>query len=137
MHLRSSRNDGRFSYFTDELFLLGCSAYALNRWLLKPHLHSEFLHSHFNDFWMIPCALPPVLWLHRRLGLRTHDRAPGLMEIGGHLFFWSLLFEWIGPRFMPHTTGDPLDCLAYLAGALLAIMWWHRERLVWRLHSTS
>jgi hypothetical protein len=117
-----------FLYLRDPLFLTGCAAYAVNRWLVKPHVYTGFFHSHFNDCWLIPCALPPILWLHRRLGLRFHDAPPQPSEITMHLIFWSLLFEWIGPRFVPHTTGDPLDALAYSAGALVAGLWWHRHR---------
>jgi hypothetical protein len=116
----------RFHYLRDRLFLLGCAAYAINRWLVKPHVHSGFFHSYFNDCWLIPCALPPVLWLHRRLGLRSHDAPPQLTEIISHLIFWSLLFEWIGPKFVPHAVGDPLDALAYAVGAVVAGLWWRR-----------
>ena len=108
--------------------MLGCGVYACNRWLLKPHVPSRFLHSYFNDCWLIPCALPPVLWLHRRLGLRAHDGPPETSEIALHVVFWSLLFEWIGPRLVPHATGDPLDVLAYVAGAVAAGLWWQRHR---------
>jgi hypothetical protein len=118
----------RFLYLRDPLFLTGCAAYAVNRWLVKPHVHTGLFHSHFNDLWLIPCALPPILWLHRRLDLRSHDNEPQISEIIPHLIFWSALFEWIGPKFVPHTTGDPLDMLAYAVGALLAGLWWHRER---------
>ena len=119
-----------FAYLRDPLFLVGCAAYGINRWLIKPHVHTGFMHSHFNDCWLIPCALPPILWLHRRLGLRRHDGPPQLGEIALHLVFWSLLFEWIGPKLVPHSTGDPLDVLAYAAGAAVAALWWHRPR--WR-----
>jgi hypothetical protein len=114
----------RFLYWRDPLFLIGCTAYALNRWLLKPHLASRFLHGYFNDLWLIPCALPPLLWLHRRLGLRANDDFPRLSEIALHFAFWSFLFEYLGPKFMPHTVGDPLDVLAYAAGAIVAAIWW-------------
>jgi NhaP-type Na+/H+ or K+/H+ antiporter len=119
---------GRFLYLRDPLFLVGCGAYVINRWLVKPHVHTGFLHSHFNDLWLIPCALPPVLWLHRRLNLRTHDQPPQLSEIIPHLLFWSVLFEWIGPKVVSHTTADPLDALAYLFGAIVACLWWQRDR---------
>ncbi len=119
-----------FRYLRDPLFVAGCAAYALNRWLIKPHLPGGFLHSHFNDLLLIPCALPPILWLHRQLGLRAHDQSPTGWEIALHVSFWSALFEWIGPRFISHTTADPWDVVAYLAGALLAGVWWQRER--WR-----
>lgn len=122
----------RFHYLRDPLFLLGCAAYVINRWLIKPHFHHGLFHSQFNDVWLIPCALPPVLWLHRRLGLRTNDAPPRLSEIAGHLIFWSFLFEWIGPKLVAHTTGDPADVLAYAIGATLAGLWWHRERLLAR-----
>jgi len=118
----------RFLYLRDPLFLIGCTAYAMNRWLVKPHVHSGFLHSHFNDCWLIPCALPLVLWIHRRLGLRSHDDPPRFSEISFHLVFWSILFEWIGPKWVPHTTGDLLDVIAYAAGAFLAMLWWQRGR---------
>jgi hypothetical protein len=112
----------------DGLFLLGCAAYLVNRWLVKPHFHGGIFHSQFNDFWLIPCALPPILWLHRQLGLRTHDAAPRLTEIVCHLAFWSALFEWIGPKFVAHTTGDFADVIAYTVGAIFAALWWNRER---------
>ena len=51
----------RFRYLRDPLFLFGCAVYTLNRWLLKSHLPNEFLHSHFNDLWLILCALSPIL----------------------------------------------------------------------------
>jgi hypothetical protein len=121
---------GRFRYLRDPLFLMGCGLYAVNRWLLKPHFSGGFLHSHFNDLWLIPCALPPILWLHRQLGLRSHDHPPQSLEIVCHLIFWSVLFEWIGPHFVAYTTGDPLDVMAYTLGAIFGGLWWQRDRCV-------
>lgn len=118
----------RFYYFRDPLFLAGCGMYGVNRWLVKPYVHTGFFHSYFNDLWLIPCALPLILWLHRQLGLRTHDRPPQFSEILPHLLFWSALFEWLGPKFVLHSTGDPLDVLVYAIGATLAGFWWQRER---------
>src|ERR1043165_1488045 len=123
----------RFRYCRDPLFFVGCVAYAINRWLLKPHTSNGFFHGYFNDLWLIPCALPPILWLHRRLGLRRNDNHPQISEISLHLIFWSVLFEYIGPKFMPHTVGDPLDVLAYTVGALVAGTWWNRQRFVSRV----
>ena len=117
-----------FRYLRDPLFVIGCIAYIANRWLIKPHLPSVFFHSYFNDFWLIPCALPPILWLHRALGVRTHDDAPRISEILPHLIFWSVLFEWLGPKFLPRVIGDPNDVFAYVLGAVLATLWWYRER---------
>jgi len=68
-----------------------------------------------------------VLLLHRLLGLRNHDRPPTIVEILAHWLGWSILFEFICPRFMPHTTGDPWDVAAYAVGAMVAWLWWRRE----------
>lgn len=111
-------------------FLLGCAAFAANRWLVVPRLvGGGFLRSHFNDLWMVPCVLPPLLWLYRRLGLRAHDAPPAVSEILFHLVFWSLFCEWLGPVLVPRSTGDPWDVLAYAVGALFAGLWWQRGTL--------
>jgi hypothetical protein len=117
-----------FPYMRDPLFLVGCAAYALNRFVVKHYVHTGFFHDHFNDCWLIPCALPPVLWLHQKLGLRPRDAAPQISEIIPHLIFWSLLFEWIGPKLVRGTTADPMDVVAYCVGAFIAAVWWNRER---------
>jgi len=119
----------RFAYLRDRLFLWSCAGYALNRWLLKPHFHSRFLHDHFNDVLLMPCALPVLLLLHRKLGLRTHDDAPTLGEITLNLAVWSILFEVIGPRIMPWTVGDFRDVVSYVVGGIAAGLWWHRSAL--------
>ncbi|MDB6065068.1 MAG: Methyltransferase type 12 [Pedosphaera sp.] len=126
----------RFGYLRDPLFLLCCCCYALNRWWIKPHFHSAFFHNWFNDLLLIPCALPPLLLVHDRLGLRARNTPPSALEIAGHLIGWSVLFEVIGPHIM-RTTGDPWDVVAYATGALPAWLWWrwfhraeHRERSV-------
>ncbi|MDB6116252.1 MAG: hypothetical protein JWO08_33 [Verrucomicrobiaceae bacterium] len=120
----------RFRYWTNAPFLLGCCAYVINRWLVVPHVGPGFLRSHFDDLWLIPCALPPLLWLHRQCGLRSHDQAPQPGEIIGHLIFWSLLLEGIGPRFVHPSTGDAWDVGSYAAGALASGLWWHRQRFM-------
>ena len=128
----------RFHYFRDALFLTSCLAYGINRFFIKPQALPGFMMFHFNDLWLIPCALPPVLWLHRRLGLRSQDVPPQPGEIAVHLVFWSLLFEWIIPT-ITHTSGDSADVVAYAVGAVIAGLWWNRSR--WfaassvRLHS--
>lgn len=116
----------RFGYLRDPLFVAACALYAVNRWLIKPQVDVSLFHNWFNDALLIPCALPVVLFLHRRFGLRPHDRPPGSGEIAAHLAGWALLFEFVGPLLMRHTTGDPWDVLAYVVGGLLSWMWWWR-----------
>jgi hypothetical protein len=97
--------------------------YLLNQFFLKTHFSWGFLHSYFNDFLLIPAALPLLLWLQSRLQLREHDPFPTPSEIVFHLLIWSLLFEVIAPHLI-RTTGDPWDVVAYAGGGLLAWMVW-------------
>jgi hypothetical protein len=117
-----------FRYALDPLCLACCVLYAGNRWLVKPHVTSVFLHGYFNDMLLIPCALPFILWFQRKLKLRQHDHAPDAVDIIFHLLIWSVLFEWIGPHIM-NVTGDPWDVVAYTVGAVVAWAWWNRRRL--------
>jgi len=121
----------RFRYLGDPLFILSCALYVLNRYWLKAQFHTPLLHGQFNDLLLIPCALPPLLLLHRWMGLRAHDDLPTAGEVAGHLLVWSVLFEWIGPHLMQGKTGDPLDVVAYAAGGMLAWLWWRRSQ--WRM----
>ena len=121
-----------FRYLRDGLFIVTCSLYAVNRWIVKPRVHSAFLHDHFNDLLLIPCALPPLLLLQRWLRLRLHDQPPSSGEITLYLVVWSILFEVIGPHIMPGAVGDPWDVVAYVAGGVFAGIWWHRRRLLHR-----
>jgi hypothetical protein len=119
-----------FLYLRDGLFLLSCALYAINRWALKPHLHSAFLHDHFNDLLLIPCALPVLLFMQRALGWRTHDKPPTPGEITLYLVVWSVLFEVIGPHLFRHAVGDPWDAVSYVVGGILAGFWWQRVRIL-------
>ncbi|MEZ5287436.1 MAG: hypothetical protein R2712_22075 [Vicinamibacterales bacterium] len=117
-----------FVFYRDPAFWIGCTAYSANRWALKIAVPSLFLRNHFNDLWLIPCALPLVLWLHERLGWRAAG-APRPAEIVAHLAGWSVLFEWVGPRYLPWATGDAWDVVWYAAGGVAAWIWWrHRHR---------
>ena len=114
-----------YSFLRDPLWWIGCALYALNRWWLKGHVHSAFLHGYFDDLFLIPCALPPLLRVHELLHVRQAGQPPTAGEIVFHLVIWSVLFEVIGPHIMK-TTGDPLDVLVYIVGGLFAGWWWRR-----------
>jgi len=118
------RSKARFRYALDPLCLAACALYAANRWMVKPFAASSFFHGQFNDMLLIPAALPFILWLQRRCGLRNHDAPPTVGEVTSHLVVWALLVEFIGPRWLHHGIGDPLDCLAYSLGALVACTMW-------------
>jgi hypothetical protein len=117
-----------FGYLRDRLFLTSVALYAANRWALKPALPAgeTFFRGHFNDLLVIPCALPPLLLLHRRLGLRRDDGPPRADEVALHLLVWSIFFEALAPLFVASAKGDPLDVVAYCAGGLASWLYWNR-----------
>jgi hypothetical protein len=116
----------RFGYVRDPLCLLACASYAANRWMLRPlgWASGPFMRGHFNDTLFIPAALPLMLWLHRKLGLRTDDTPPSWREIGLHFALWSIAAEAIAPLFIKRATGDWLDVAAYAAGAIVSGCVW-------------
>ena len=115
----------RFAYGFDPLCLLACACYAANRWLVPPTFKGVFLHGYFSDTLFIPAALPLILWLQRRLGLRRTDVRPLWSEIFMHVAVWSVAAEAVAPHLFARATGDPWDVVAYTGGALVAGLVWH------------
>lgn len=114
----------RFRYGLDPLCLLACSLYAACRWLIRPHTTAVFWHGYSTDYLLIPAALPLLLWVYRRLGLRANDAWPTWGEIGLSLVVWSAAAEGLAPFLFKSATGDWWDVLAYAVGAILAGAWW-------------
>lgn len=117
----------RFRYARDPLCYVACTCYALNRWCLPAALKGPFLRNHFSDTLLIPAALPLVLWVQRRLGLRTVDTPPTWNEILLHFVVWSIAAEVVGPHLFSRATGDVWDVAAYAAGGLIAGVFWQRS----------
>jgi hypothetical protein len=119
-------------YLADPLCWSGIAVYLLNRLFLRMgYLHGNaFFRGHLCDLLLLPCALPPLLFVYRCLGLRVHDRPPTWLEIGLHLTGWSLFFEWIGPVYLHRGTADLWDVVAYTTGAGIAGLVWMRGRRV-------
>ena len=115
-----------FRYCLDPLCLAAAAAYAANRWLVPLALKGAFLRGHFADLLLIPAALPLLLWVQRRLGLRGHDARPDSREVWLHVAVWAITAEAVAPWLFGRATGDPWDVAAYAGGAVLA-------QLVWKL----
>jgi hypothetical protein len=116
-----------FRYWRDPVCVLACALYVVNRWFVPGDLKGRFLDNHFNDLLLIPAALPLYLWLLRRLGLRSSDAVPGWDEILVNLVIWTVAAEILAPIVWEWATGDLLDALAYLAGAVIAGLWWRNR----------
>ena len=114
----------RFGYFRDPVCLVACALYVFNRVWWRGDFGGLFFTGYFNDLLLIPAALPLVLWLQRRLGVRAVDSPPRWREIALHLLVWSVTAEGIMPQLTARATGDWYDVLAYSVGASLAGYWW-------------
>ena len=116
-----------FLYLRDRVFITCVALYAANRWLVKPSLPSGevFFRGYFNDLLVVPCALPPLLYLHRRLSLRRTDAPPGAGEIALHLLVWSVFFEILAPHLVSSARADAWDVIAYCAGGLGCWLIWN------------
>lgn len=119
----------RFRYLRDPLFQLAVVLYLANRWWWQPQFGGFFLNGYFNDLLLIPAALPPILWLHSRLGWRQHSGPPSSLEILGHLALWTVLAEVFGPHLKASSVADWADVAAYGIGALAAFLIWHRRSI--------
>ena len=100
-------------------------AYATNRWFIAPRVGIPFLHHHFGDLLLVPAALPWVLWIQERTGLRTQAGIPRWSEILLHLAVWSVVCEFVAPRFAGIGVADVWDVLAYAVGAVVAGLLWN------------
>ena len=126
----SGRLAVKFRYGRDPLCWGCCLLYAVNSLGRDYWGWSGFSASYLNDFLLIPCALPLILWVHRYWGWRPVSAPPTIAETGGHLLVWSLVAEGWGPTWFAGAVRDPWDLLAYSLGAAAAMVWWHRDR--WR-----
>lgn len=114
----------KYGYARDPVCLIACALYAANRWCMPIALKGPFLRNHFADLLLIPAALPLILWVQRRLRLRTTDTPPDWREVLMHLAVWPIAAEVVGPHLFSHATGDILDVVAYIAGAVVATVLW-------------
>lgn len=116
-----------FAYLRDPLFLICFSGYWLNRALECYGIRHPIVSSYFNDLICVGFWIPPMIWAHRRLGIRDHDAVPMAHEIAIPLVIFGLIFEVLLP-ITPGWTGiaiaDPYDILCYAMGGLIAAMFW-------------
>lgn len=116
----------RFRYARDPVCVAACACYAVNRWLVPLALKGVFLRSYFADTLLIPAALPLLLWVQHKLGLRPANARPAWGEIFLHAAVWSVAAELVAPHLFSRAHGDPWDIAAYAGGALLSGLIWQQ-----------
>jgi len=125
----------KFNYLLDPIFIIALSAYIFNKLfiLLKLPFLSSFHLYYLNDFFLVPCCLPLLLFVVHKLGHRD-CAPPTFFEIAIVLIIWSFLFEFFGPNYLQWGTKDILDVVVYWCGGIIAWFFWNR-RNIWILRS--
>jgi hypothetical protein len=129
----------KFGYWRDPLFLGSLGLYAVNRGLIKPHLHhySPLFHGHLDDTLTAPVALPLFLFAYRLLRLRPDDAPPRWWEVALHLGVWEAFFKWFGPLRLHRGAFDPVDMVCIALGGGLAWLFWQRQALARRFRIST
>lgn len=127
----SSTSRGVFRFWRDPVCVGAWVLYLLNRFVLVSHFGQQipFLFEHGDDLLFLPAALPPFLWARERLRLRGPQGAPTWREIIVITALCSIVFEWLGPKFLGHSVGDWNDVAAYWVGALWAGTIWNWRKI--------
>lgn len=126
------KRESRFRYLKDRLFLASVILYFLNRCIVKPLTIGkiDFFHCYLNDLICIPFWIPIVLFLTRKIRLRTHDDPPDFYELSFFLLLWSYCFEVSGPlygAYLNYPVADPWDIAYYAFGCVIAGLYWNFE----------
>jgi hypothetical protein len=101
---------------------------------MKPYFSNWFSRDYLNDVICIPFWVPIMLFMMKKIRLRSTDVPPTASEILIPLIIWSWVFEaWLPftKTFKHLATSDYLDIFSYTVGAFFAaIFWkiWYRER---------
>jgi hypothetical protein len=117
----------RFRYLADPCCVICLIIYPINRFYLKPHhIGGWFTHGYLNDVICLPLFVPMILYFEHLIGLRPHYLFPALWEILQNFLAFTLVFQVITPRFPKTfiTAGDPKDIIAYVAGGMIAGVYW-------------
>jgi len=100
-------------------FISLCLLYIINKFLGTPLATTSFLYiflkNHLNDFLYMPIVLTICLAVVRWVKSLSNY----LLNLGmiiGMTVFSSVVFEWIGPSYFVHTTGDWIDVVMYVLG---------------------
>lgn len=123
----------RFAYLRDPLFVACFVVYWVHGALANHGMSTPLLRGYLNDVLCVPFWLPMMLWVARKLRIRSHDHSPDAVEIVVPLVVWSIVFEVVPLQEIWHVpaAADPFDVLAYCLGAMIAVAFWrwhYRER---------
>ena len=85
-------------------------------------LENAFLNNYLNDLLCLPLVLGAAIFFQRNIVLRQPAYALSKWQIGVIVIYFSVMFEWVFPQFMPRYTADFFDVICYgLGGGLFWI----------------
>jgi len=101
------------------IFIGLCIFYLINRFIEISFDTDSFFHiflkNHLNDFLYMPIALTICLATVRWIK-SLPNYLLNLGMITGMTVFSSVVFEYIGPSYFAHATGDWIDVVMYVLG---------------------
>lgn len=114
----------KYKFIRDYFFLISLIIYGLNYVSIKFGIYTNyFMQCYFNDIFLVPVALPVVLYIVKLLKYRG-SYYPTLSEILTCLIIWSVFFEYIGPKYLNKGIADVYDVIAYFIGAVVSFIVW-------------
>ncbi len=127
----NSGSRGVYHFWRDPVCVGSWALYLLNRFFLVRHFGQQipFLPEHGDDVLFLPAALPPFLGARQKLRLRGPKGAPTWREIVVITTLCSIIFEWLGPKYIGYSVGDWGDVAAYWTGALVAGTLWNWRKI--------
>jgi len=130
--LTSSISISMYRFYKDTLFISAVIIYSVNRFLYRYCSFSfSFTRNYLSDVLLIPCTLPPILFLIGKAGYRSKDKPANFIEIFICLFIWSISFEVIAPL-LTYGISDYRDIICYWIGGIISGFIWQRQDV---LHS--
>lgn len=119
-----------FTYLTDPIFILCLFLYLINKFLIiQFHNLNIFFLCYYNDILLIPCCLPPLLFVMYKIELRRNHFPPTVIEVIVPLVIWTLSFEIIAPFYFKKGTSDIGDAIAYWLGGFFCWFVWNYKYL--------
>ncbi len=77
-----------------------------------------FLNSYLNDLLFVPILIPLMFTSFYYLGLRNQSY-PSKAELLVHICLWSLVSEYISPKYLHQGYSDPWDVACYFLGGAI------------------
>lgn len=98
-------------------WLLPAFLFLLHQYAIVQNGSNVFMQSYGDDLLVVPLCLGLLDFMTSFLGSPIAPTRRYSLAFLGVIWF-AVLFEVLAPKLLQHGTSDPLDCLAYAAGAL-------------------